>query len=212
LIYPLPPSLFDALAGGKPLPQRDNSHKLTLSRGATLTLTPEGTVHPFAVSLVLRGSDRGRILTLTSEGRKAWIGVNRDHKVYYRSSMGDSLVCQIPLEESARHTITLSHRYASKHTLFFVDTECVETDEQLRLSRITVGDASNRNVRRQLSELFFWRSALNSDEVMALARGKMLRSSLEVYTPLDEAQRDSLPNLAQALNRLRYVPYTKPKR
>ena len=206
MMFTLPPSLFDALASGKPLPQRDMSHELMLNRGNTLAFTPEGTIHPFAVSLTLRGSDRGRVLTLISNGRKAWIGINRDHKAYYRSSMGDSLVSSIPLEEHARHTITLSHRYASSHTLFFVDTECMETDERLRLSRITVGDAASRNVRRRLSELFFWRSALNADEANALARGRMLRSSLEIYTPLDEAKRDSLPNLAQTLNTLRFVP------
>lgn len=209
MMYTLPPSLFDALAAGKPLPQRDKSHELLLGRGNTLVLTPEGTVHPFAVSLTLRGSDRGRVLTLVSNGRRAWIGINRDHKAYYRSSMGDSIVCAIPLEDRAQHTITLSHRYATSRTLFFVDTECQETDERLRLSRLTVGDASSRNVHRRFGELFFWRSALNADEAMALARGRMLRSSLEVYTPLDDAQRDSLPNLAQTLNALRFVAKTK---
>ena len=210
MMYAIPPSLFDALANGKPVPIRDSSKELTLSRGNTIALTPEPLVHSFAVSVVLRGSDRGRILTLSGNGRKAWIGVNRDHKVYYRSSMGDSLVCPIPLEDKARHTVTLSHRYAQKRTLFIMDMDKLEIDERLRLENIVVGDATNRGTKRHFSELFFWRSALNTDETMALAKGSMLRSSLEVYVPLDDERRDSLTNLAQTMNSVRFVRYQSP--
>lgn len=207
MMMTIPPSLFDALAHGKPVPQRDAAGELTLARGNTIVFNPEATVHPFALSLTLRGSDSGRIVSLVANGRRAWLGVNREHKVYYCSTMGDSLVCQIPLEDRARHTVTLSHRYAQRRTLFFVDTEGMETEERMRLESVTLGDARNRGTKRHYSELFFWRSALNADEAKALARGRMLRSSLEVYAPLYDERRDSLQNLAQSMNTLRYVRY-----
>ena len=206
MMYAIPPSLFDALAKGKPVPTRQEAEGMTLSRGNTMVIKPENTVHSFAVSLMLRGSDRGRILSLVVDGKRAWIGINREHKIYYCSTMGDSLVCQIPLEDKARHLVTLSHRYAQQRTLFFVDTERQVAHERIRLEKIIVGDSKNRNVKRRLSEVFFWRSALNADEVTALAKGAMLRSSLEVYTPLKAAtRRDSLPNLAQSLNQLKFI-------
>ena len=45
---------------------------------------------------------------------------------------------------------------------------------------------------------------------MALAKGSMLRSSLEVYVPLDDERRDSLTNMAQTMNTVRFVRYHSP--
>ena len=207
MMLTIPPSLFDALAEGKPLPVRDATKTYSLTRGNTINFVPEGTTHPFAVSVTVKGSDRGRVMTFVSGGRRAWVGINKDHRAYYCSTTGDSLVCYIPIEENVRHTITVSHRYAQRHTLFFVDNEGSKTNERMQLDSVMVGDYSNRSVKRRFSELFFWRSALNSDEVSALSRGAMLKSSLEIYTPLDDGQRYDLPNLAQSLNRARLVPY-----
>ena len=212
MMLAIPPSLFDALAMGKTVPERDKSKELTLSRGNTLRFTPEGMVHPYAISLVIQGGDRGRLVTLTgTNGRSAWIGVNRDHKVYYCAASGDSIVCPIPLEDNVRHTITLSHRYAARHTLFYLDTEGLEVDERLQLASVCIGDATSKGTRRKLSELFFWRSALNHDEIVALAKGNMLRSSLEIYAATDNEEKDSLTNLAQSMNNtLRFVKYSNP--
>ncbi len=205
MMYTIPPSLFDALAAGKPLPVRNGSGDITLSRGNTLKFTPEGTVHSFSLSLVVRGSDHGRICTLQGNGRHAWIGVNKDHHIYYRSSAGDSIVCPIPLEDKARHTVTLSHRYAQRQTLFFVDADQQVASERMQLTSVMIGDRNGRRTKRHFSEVFFWRSALNADEVMALARGAMLKSSLEVYAALNDEEKLQPRNLAQSLTRLYFV-------
>jgi hypothetical protein len=205
MMYTIPPSLFDALAAGKPLPVRNGSGDITLSRGNTLKFTPEGTVHSFAISLIVKGSDHGRICTLQGNGRNAWIGVNKDHHIYYRSSAGDSIVCPIPLEDKARHTVTLSHRYAQRQTLFFVDADQQVASERMQLTSVSIGDKNGRRTKRHFSEVFFWRSALNADEVMALARGAMLKSSLEVYASLNDEEKLQPRNLAQSLTRLYYV-------
>ena len=207
MMLTIPPSLFDALAEGKPLPTRDTSKNYVLTRGNTINFVPEGIAHPFAVSVSVRGSDRGRVMTFVSGGRRAWVGINKDHRAYYCSTMGDSIVCNIPIEDNVRHIISVSHRYAQRQTLFFVDNEGNRTNERLQLDSVMVGDYGNRSVKRRFSELFFWRSALNRDEISALARGAMLKSSLEIYTPLDGEERDNLPNLAQSLNQARLVPY-----
>jgi hypothetical protein len=180
---------------------------LLLSRGQSLVFSPEPTVHSFALSVTLRGSDRGRVITLKTNGKEARIGINRDHKAYYRSPSGDSIVSQVPLDNKARHTITLTHRYAQRRTLFYVDTERQIVNERMLLRNVTIGDHKSRTTRRHFSELFFWRSALTQDEVMALMRGSILRSSLEIYCPLDEANRTHPTNLAQTLNKVRYASH-----
>ncbi len=207
MMYAIPPSLFDALAQGKPLPVRDTQHEMLLARGQSLAFTPEPTVHSFALSITLRGSDRGRVITLKTNGKEARIGINRDHKAYYRTTTGDSLVSQVPLDNKARHTITLTHRYAQRRTLFYVDTERQITNERMLLRNVTIGDRQSRTTRRHFSELFFWRSALTQDEVLALMRGGILRSSLEIYCPLDEDKRTQPVNRAQTTNRVRYVSH-----
>ena len=49
----------------------------------------------------------------------------------------------------------------------------------------------------QVNDLMFYRSALNADEVEAIETGKLLRSSLEIYCPLNN---DDLTNVAQSTN------------
>lgn len=97
------------------------------------------------------------------------------------------------------HRITLSHYYAQMRTLLFIDDELVREikNERLIPSAFEVGK-SLTSTTRQIGELFFWRSALNEDEVAALCAGKMLQSSLDIYLPLNNLA--VLDNLAQSLN------------
>lgn len=55
-------------------------------------------------------------------------------------------------------------------------------------------------------QLFFWRSGMNDKEIAAVAEGKMLRSSLEIYAPL--SNESPLLNLAQSTNTLALVENT----
>ena len=50
-------------------------------------------------------------------------------------------------------------------------------------------------------ELAFWRSALNVFEVNNWNSGHLLRSSMEIYTPLNNIGADGkIPNMAQSMN------------
>ena len=79
-------------------------------------------------------------------------------------------------------------------TVIYVDGEEADrTNEQMVATEFTLGiDATYR-------EIFFWRSAMNAEEIAALYEGKMLRSSLELYAPLLDG---SLENQAQSTNAL----------
>jgi hypothetical protein len=55
-------------------------------------------------------------------------------------------------------------------------------------------------------DVFLYRAALNADEVAALSQGKMLKGSLEIYSPLTDVdfKADStIENRAQSLTALK---------
>lgn len=204
--YAMPPSLFDAIKAGKPLPQRDGTGEMELKDRSTLTFKGEDTVHPFTVSLKVKGGEAGNLFQFSQlRGSAGVVSINATGNAVYTSPAGDQLVSTRDLGDGDWHTVTLTYYYAQKRLLFYVDEECAgELLAQTLLPRqFTVGD-DETNVARSLSELFFWRSALSPDEVKAVADGKMLKSSLEIYAPLSEASKDGVDNLAQSLNTVAY--------
>lgn len=72
----------------------------------------------------------------------------------------------------------------------------------------TAGDSERKSTSRLYEEISFWRSAMTQEEIALHHQGECMKSSLEIYTPLDEQTvKDGLHNLAQSMNQsLRYVP------
>lgn len=102
----------------------------------------------------------------------------------------------------------LTHYFARGETLLYLDgSEVGHLPEQLRLRlrQLTLGGGRAPRGTRYRNWLFY-RAGLNADEVRALAADSLLKSSLELYAPLDgrrTAAPDSLANLAQSTNELR---------
>lgn len=205
--YAWTPSLFDAIYSGKPQPVRDMTKSMVLDKRSTLRFAGEKTVHPFTVSVRVKGGEAGTVFSFLHGLSKRVGKVEVDsegHVVYTSPADGTTVVSPSVINDGKWHTITLSHYYAQKRTLLFVDRGVKEKSERLLLDSVTVGDNMS-DVSREYSELFFWRSALSSTEVTALVAGKMLKSSLEIYAPLAEEAKNSLANLAQSMNKVEYV-------
>ena len=202
--YAMVPSLFDALAAGKPLPERTSNTSLTLKNKSVIEFTGEETIHPFALSMTVKGKQEGRVASFRTESGNATITVGADGKVSYNSPSGSKLTSTTTLDNDSWHYVTLSHYWAQKRTLLFVDGEFAgELSEQLVPTRFTIGDIS-QSTERNYGELFFWRSALNADEVAAVVSGKMLKSSLDIYASLSDGE-TTIENKAQSMNTLEYV-------
>lgn len=201
------PSLFDALAAGKPQPVRDMTTGMTLSGTNVVEFTGESSVHPYTVSVRFKGGDAGRVLTVNNTTNTSFgsIAVNADGCLEYTSHKGEKLVSAIPVNDNEWHTVTLTQYYAQKRTLMYVDKKSAgELTENVAPGRIVVGDADS-DVSRVYGELFFWRSAFTPNEVGALVDGKMLKSSLEIYSPLTDVQPGKIDNLAQSTNAAEYI-------
>ena len=207
-LFAMTPSLFDALQAGKPQPVRDQTGSMTLAGGDVLRWTVEGTVHPFTVSLRFRGRQAGRLmlLQLTAAARQGHVDIDDAGRGVYTNPTGRTITTTTAIaDDDAWHTVTLTHYYAQGRTLLYLDDTPAPTEQRERLSslsQVVVGDQSRPALSRQLSEVFFWRSALSPDEVEAHCQGRLLRSSLELYVPCRSA--DRLVNEAQSMNTVSY--------
>ncbi|MGI4866533.1 MAG: GDSL-type esterase/lipase family protein [Janthinobacterium lividum] len=209
------PSLFDALNASKAQPTRRISTGITLRSSAaapapTVRLVPEEVVHPFTTALRFRTSGTGRLVqVLDSAGLTAGtVQVAATGKLLYTSAKGRTIAGTKVVNDNRWHKLVLTHYYARGVTQLYVDSlyEGV-ANERLRLTRLDLG-GSAAPARVQLRDWFFYRSGLNQDEVRALAADSLLKSSLEIYAPLDgsrAATSDSLANLAQSTNVLARV-------
>lgn len=208
--YAMPPSLFDALEDGKPQPVRDMSGGATLSGGDVIEFRGENILHPFTVSIRFKGGDAGRLFTVENSAGSVigQVDITADGTVRYTSYQGNQIEGNVSVDDGAWHTVTVSHYYAQKRVILYVDdSQAGELAERLTPGKMTVGDASG-SASRTLGELFFWRSAFNPDEVEALVSGRMLKSSLEIYSPLKELEAGEIANLAQSNNAAVFVKNT----
>jgi hypothetical protein len=196
--YAMVPSLFDALEAGKTIPQRMPAASCTLDNGQFLAFTPETMIHPFAIS-INASMEQGEIIRFAQDGGNGSISIDTEGYLSYLSPAGKTIKSNNSYHDGSLHRITLSHYYAQMRTLLFIDDKLVGEikNERLVPSAFEVGKSPTQT-SRQIGELFFWRSALNEDEVAALCAGKMLQSSLDIYLPLNTLT--NLDNLAQSMN------------
>ena len=154
--YTIVPSMFDAMAAGKALPARNSSGGMS----GSFSWTPEATVHPFTVAFYINTTSGADILSVAGPGMSlnaATLGVN----------------------DGQWHLVALTHYYAKGITRIYVDgTEDSNVSGKMVPTGFTVSGGTVR-------EIFFWRSAMTADEIAAVAAGRMLKSSLEIYAPLN---------------------------
>ena len=176
-MHTIVPSLFDALEANKPMPTRQTGEGLALASTDTLVFLPEDRVHSFTLAMRLKIASADNVILLyTDEGKK--------------TITLPSQIC-----DNGWHTLMMTHYYAAGKTYYYIDGTLGNSDtEQLLLNAVRIGGADMR-----VSDLHFWRSAMNAEEAAALHTGKMLCSSLEIYAPLNNA---SLANIAQSTNTL----------
>ena len=203
-MYAMVPSLFDAIKAGKAQPVRDQTKSMTIEAGKSIFFEPEETVHPFTVTVRLKGTE-GQVVRLTqsSGAQQATVRVNANGTVTYTSPTGSTITSTTTINDDAWHYVTLTSYYAQRRTILYVDkTKAGEVGERLaRIETVSLGDDANS---REVSELSFWRSGMTPEEINAVCDGRMLKSSLEIYAPL--GGESDMANLAQCTNTLSYGP------
>jgi len=208
LAHALVPSLFDALRAGKSTPHKVTTSSVRLGPGrrgtaTSLALQPEALLHPFTQVISFRAAGPGQLLTLQDSTSTGSLGIEPGGMLRYASAKGGRLASQRRVDDNRWHQLVLTHYYAWGRTVLYLDgAEVGHLAEKLLTKRLRLG-GSQAPVGGRYRDWLFYRAGLNADEVRALAADSLLKSSLELYAPLDGrrgAATDSLTNLAQSTN------------
>jgi lysophospholipase L1-like esterase len=221
--YSFVPSLFEALEKGKPNPVKaaGSGFARIASSSAPLTFAPDETMHPFALSLMVRTQSDGAIAaingstlvtrtesrmnegtpfaatTLVADKSFAAALVVANGRFGYRGASGASGILSDVRADAQWHHVVLSHFTARGETMLFVDGKLAgRVAERLEPKNFVVGN------RGDYKDLLLYRSALNADEVAAMHAGKLLKGSLEIYSPLTDVEfkaGGTIENRAQSL-------------
>jgi lysophospholipase L1-like esterase len=224
----IPPTLFDAIKRKKPAPVAPDTVAFAHAIGGSMPAfvhEVDDTVHAFSISLRIRAATGGTLLRLEgipaqidsfplqspSDPRYGRIIVPgtgpataaveiAGDRLIYRSIAGHFTSTLITRGDW--HHVTVAHRPATGRTWTYVDGVCVaEVPERWMLRRVLFLDG----IDADCDDIMFHRSALGPEEVRALHTGRLLRSSLEVYAPMDDpafVTSAEVENRAQSLSRL----------
>ncbi|WP_243349315.1 GDSL-type esterase/lipase family protein [Parabacteroides sp. FAFU027] len=209
--YAIVPSLFDAIQNGKSLPQKVSGTYLTLGKSVStdrLTFIPENLIHPFTISFDVRTTGTGIISSFDQAGQTGSLTITDAGVLQYSSPNGGIITGTTVVNDGQWHKVTLTHFYARGETLLYSDAmESGRLSEKLLADKFSLNDV-NAPAVIDYRELFFYRSGMNSDELTGLNSGKMLKSSLEIYAPLDGQAvlgTNALVNQAQSTNTVQRV-------
>ncbi|WP_214072239.1 SGNH/GDSL hydrolase family protein [Mucilaginibacter sp. dw_454] len=204
LAYTIVPSLFDALSNGKALPKWVDGSGLSLKSNNAIDFKPENIVHPFTTTINIKADGKGQIIQLKdSLGRTGSITITDKGVVKYTSPLKEAIVGNTKITDGQWHKITLTHYYAHSETALYCDSTFQgHIDERIVLKELSLGSKTDNNIT--VKNWLFYRSGMNIDEVKALANNTLLKSSLELYAPLDNKSKNPLANLAQSTNTIKW--------
>ncbi len=211
MFYAITPSLFDAIAMGKPQPSYVDGNgcvRVVDSSNVALSFTPDDPIHSFTTTFEVR-TDGDCILSsisgsagvlentkyLSSGKEQTSLQVKKgispfsaslsteNGKLVYTSSTGKKIFSKIELPKNKWRRITISHRCAKGETLVYVDDQIIGVlQERIIPESFNLGISGTADFKNWM----VYRSSLNEDEVKALCSGKLIKSSLEIYAPLND--------------------------
>ncbi len=207
MMYAIVPSLFDAMDAGKTQPKIINGTSISLSSATNykIEFAPEETLHPFTLSFDIKTSGAGSMSAFeTTTGKGILSIVSGSGKVQYKSATSAGIAGVTTVTNNEWHKVTLTHYYALGQTLLYVDNILQgAVSEKIIAKKFTLGGATSPMAGYR--NLLFYRSAINAAEIAALASNQLLKSSLEIYSPLDAqgvTGNDTLVNIAQSQNKI----------
>ena len=171
--YAIVPSLFDAILEGKLTPSYDWSRSYTIVLNEKQIENPISfdvmhTIHSFTLSFRFKEVHNGTIAGFTADGQKHAISIE-DHNLNYQD-----LSIVYPKHLKNWNHVVLSHSYANKKTMLYVNGEFVgSVNEQLEPTQIHFGGTS---INAELKDLAIHRACLNRDEALDLYNKKFIQS------------------------------------
>jgi len=206
--YAIVPSLFDALQAGKGQPVKVEGTYLSMGKKVTynqLQLTPQGTLHSFTSTFDFKTSGTGTIASFSNSSSTATFDIDETGAIVFVSPAGGEIKGTYALNDNQWHKVSLTNYYARGEVLLYVDNNLVGNLSEKMLAEDFFLNDTKAPEMISYRDWYFHRSGMNADEMEGLYAGKMLKSSLELYAPLDGQAvtgTDPLINLAQSTNAL----------
>jgi len=214
LFHSVVPSLFEALAAGKPAPEKETSPwSLLLGKDGSspgmLSHVPTDPLHSFTSIIEFYPRSQGVLTSfLDREGAASVLSINSDGRLTYRSTGGDENDLPFPVVERTWLHMGIVHNGLKNETIVYADGMPSQTiPETLCPVQFRVGGSAS--AAAEFREWMIFRAPLNGDEMKHLRSGRILRSSLEVYAPLREPKLrpdQEAANRAQSLARVVFSP------
>jgi lysophospholipase L1-like esterase len=206
--YAFVPSLFDALQAGKTLPTKQTGYSLTLDKDV-LVFKPDNKIHSFTVSFDIKTTSSGIVSTFKQGSSIGSIQIDSATGfLSYTSPSGQKTQGSIVINDGAWHKVTLTHFYVRSKTFLYSDSVSVgSVSEQLNATDFYLNSEISK-ATALYRDWMFYRSGMNELEITALCNGKMLKSSLELYAPLDgtaATYKEKTRNLAQSTNEISVI-------
>jgi lysophospholipase L1-like esterase len=202
MLYAIVPSLFDALANGKPQPKWVDASGQTWGKSNTtlLTFKPDNITHSFTTTITIKAADASHILQITDSSSTGNIVITKAGVLEYRSARNQTITGITKINDGQWHKITLTQYTARAETDLYCDNILQgRVSERLSPVALLLGDKTGKNFIAK--NWLFYRSGMNAGEIEALSKNTLLKSSLELYAPLDEKHlilNNVLTNLAQS--------------
>jgi hypothetical protein len=212
MAYTIVPSLFDALENKKPIPKTVKGSYIksakNRSESKSLAFAPENIVHAFTTAISFKTGDPGVLLQLSDAAGTGTISVSKEGRLVYSSARSGVVSGTSIVNDDKWHKVIVTHYYAKGVTMLYCDSTLQGTlPEKLVTTGLKIGGT---NIPKKLAykNWLFYRSGMNPDEIKYLAKDSLLKSSLELYAPLDGKKvsvSDPLINLAQSMNVIKEV-------
>jgi len=220
LFHSIVPGLFEALAQEKPLAVKDGGDG-AVRLGATddpafLSYVPDDPLRSFSLAFDVRPSRPGVVAAVRGfDGKVRELAVAHDGSLGYRDATRVIHPLKASLLDKAWHQIGVTHHFLKKEIRVFVDGASIGmiadtiVPVQFVLGGSGGGPGGNRPAEGEYRDWMVYRSVLNPAEMAALSSGRLLQSSLEVYSSLKgetPAKDRPVANRAQSLGRVLFSP------
>jgi lysophospholipase L1-like esterase len=219
MLYAVVPSMFDAMKSGISSPERkQHSGYLTIKRSrrqSLLSFIPKDIIHSFTTVFSFKGVSAGLLAVIQCDKTHPFIEIIPGGTVRYVSSRGEMVTSIKKIDDSDWHTIAVSHRFLKGETMIFLDEKFLGSlPEQLEPRQFILGGSGNLDQKRsprkaEYRDWLIYRTSLNEDEVSTLAKGKLLKASLEIYAPLNDKKpkkNTRVKNYARSLSEVIFNP------
>ena len=217
LFYALVPTLFDALAAGKPIPKRIQSTEcLEITAESVehaLCYVPDQVMYAYSFGFSFRCRFQGTLAGIVNEASAGRIGINEIGKLVL-----NTVVASPNVLDGNWHDVFITGGTVQGETCLYLDGSLEGTVHEkgapLQFILGTTPELGGNlpSDGLDLKDAFIYRGALTPEEVMFLHEGGLLQASLEIYSSLTDptAPKTGIVNLAQSMSQ--WVDYRSTQR